>query len=94
MHPDTLTVTFPESNALTTAGNYTISSYCELSGDQITGNDSITGSITISLQTTKFIELKFYLEVMYPKFDTVKVYLANSVSPFPDHRFFNCIFTL
>ncbi|MEZ4690320.1 MAG: hypothetical protein R3A12_09115 [Ignavibacteria bacterium] len=45
---DTLTVTFPESNVLTTAGNYTISSYCELSGDQITGNDSITGSITVA----------------------------------------------
>ena len=67
---------------MTYAGIYTISSYCELEGDQITDNDSLSGFITVIPSSTKFIELRFYLEYGYPNSDTVKVFLANSAAPF------------
>ena len=46
---ETLNVIFQASAALTAAGNYMISSYCELDGDQIISNDSIVGSIMTSV---------------------------------------------
>jgi len=42
----TSTVTFPVSGALSVTGTYTIKAYSELVGDEVTSNDSITGSIT------------------------------------------------
>ena len=79
---ETLTVAFRESQDLTTAGNYTISSYSNLAGDQVTGNDTIFGSLTMNVQMLKFIELRFGLEGMFPVLDTVRVFLANSFPPF------------
>ena len=44
---ETVTVNFPASGYLAIAGVYTIRSYSELSGDQIRGNDSLSGTFIV-----------------------------------------------
>ena len=44
---ETVTVTFPASGNLAIAGTYLVRIYSELPGDQIRGNDSLSGTFIV-----------------------------------------------
>ena len=84
---ETVTVTFPVSSYLTIAGVYTIRSYSELPGDQIRGNDSLSGTFIVlplekDIQPYAFISPENGSSIAYDSVLTPQASFTNNGSAF------------